>query len=84
MLLKKFIPNLKDIDKQVMKIMKIGLIISIFLSILSTLILSAYLTFFKSITVYYFGLMLLKLSILLATAFMIAGLSTDRIKKELH
>ena len=84
MLLKKFIPNIKDIDKKVIKIMKIGLIISVLLSILSTLILSAYLTFFKSINVYYLGLMLLKLSILLATAFMIAGLSTDRIKKELH
>ncbi len=84
MLLKKFIPNLKDIDKKVIKIMKIGLIISVLLSILSTLILSAYLTFFKSINVYYLGLMLLKLSILLATAFMIAGISTDRIKKELH
>ena len=84
MLLKKFIPNIKDIDKKVIKIMKIGLIISVLLSILSTLILSACLTFFKSINVYYLGLMLLKLSILLATAFMIAGLSTDRIKKELH
>lgn len=84
MLLKKFIPNIKDIDKKVIKIMKVGLIISVLLSILSTLILSAYLTFFKSINVYYLGLMLLKLSILLATAFMIAGLSTDRIKKELH
>ncbi len=84
MLFKKFIPNIKDIDKKVIKIMKVGLIISVLLSILSTLILSAYLTFFKSINVYYLGLMLLKLSILLATAFMIAGLSTDRIKKELH
>lgn len=80
---KKFLPNIYDIDEKIKKIMKIGLFISVSLAVLSSLILFTYLTFLKTLTTYYLGLMILKLGVILATGFIVAGLSTDRIQKEL-
>lgn len=84
MLFKKLIPNFKNIDEKIKKLIKIGLYISASLAIISSLIMFIYLTWFKTLTVYYIGLTILKLGVILATAFIIAGLGTDRIKRELH
>ncbi len=83
MFLKNFLPNFNDIDDKIKKIIKIGLYFSSLLAIISSIILFTYLTYIKTLTVYYLGLSILKLGVILATAFIIAGLGTDRIKKEL-
>ena len=84
MFFKKLIPSFKNVDEKIKKIIKIGLYVSGFLAILSSIIMFTYLTYFQTLTVYYLGLTTLKLGVLIATAFIIAGLSTDRIKRELH
>ncbi len=84
MFFKKLIPSFKNVDEKIKNIIKIGLYVSTSLAILSSIIMFTYLTYFQTLTVYYLGLATLKLGILTATAFIIAGLSTDRIKRELH
>ena len=83
MFFKNFLPKFNDIDDKIKKIIKIGLYFSSLLAIISSIILFTYLTYIKTLTVYYLGLSILKLGVILATAFIIAGLGTDRIKKEL-
>lgn len=84
MFFKKLIPNFKKVDEKIKKIIKIGLYISACLAILSSFIMFTYLTWFKTLAIYYIGLTILKLGVTLATAVIVAGLGTDRIKRELH
>lgn len=83
MLFKNLFTSFNNIDVKIKKTIKIGLIISTLLSILSSFVLFTYLAFFKTLVVYYVGLFILKLSIILAVSFIIAGLSTDKIKNQL-
>lgn len=82
MLFKNLFTSFNNIDEKIKKMIKIGLYFSASLSIISSLILFTYLTYIKTLTVYYLGLSILKLAIILATAFIVAGLGTDRIKNE--
>ncbi len=86
MLFKKFpfnnIKNVK-IDDKIKHLIKIGLYISFLLVILSSITLFIYLNFNKNLLIYKLGLMFLKLSTVTATAFIVSGLSVDRIRRDL-
>lgn len=72
-----------NVNDNIKHVIKIGLYISFFLVVLASIILFIYLNFNKNLLIYKLGLMILKLSSIIATAFIVSGLSVDRIRRDL-
>lgn len=82
-MLKKIFDNFKNLDKLTFKIMNNGLKFCFVLCIMSVFILFTYHFAFASPLVYYIGLNLFKLSLILGIEFIICGFVVDGIKKQL-
>ena len=74
--------HFKNLDKLTFSIMKKGLYISLVLAIISAFFLFTY-TINTSLSIFYIGLSLLKLSLYLSVEFIICGLVMNSIIKEL-
>lgn len=79
---KKLIISFKSLEKLTYKIMKNGLKFCFILCIIATLLLSIYHTTY-SLSTYYIGLALLKLSFYFIMEFIICGFVVDNIKKQM-
>lgn len=73
---------INNIDKLVLKIMKIGLQFCFSLTLLSTLILCIFLSN-HSVFLYELGLLTLKLSTYMAVEFIVCGIVADKIKEQI-
>ena len=74
------INNLKNINKDVLKIMKHGLIISFIICIIAATILFTYLFFYHSNFMFLLGFYTFKLGLIIAVEFIICGMAVDAIK----
>ena len=75
---------LSSIDINTKKLMNNGIIFSLCLLVLSTIILFTYNFFYPSLSLYYIGFYFLKNSLLFGCTFFSFGLVFDRIKKDLY
>ncbi len=78
--MQKIIFELKNLDKKIYKIIRYGLLISLAVSLISSLVLCTYILYKSSFT-YQIGLALMKFSFTIATQFIVCGLVIDFIKK---
>ena len=76
----KIIDIFKNINKEILKIMKCGLSFSFMICIIATAILSTYLLFYHDSFLYFLGLTGFKLGIIIGIEFIVCGLSVDAIK----
>lgn len=74
--------SILNIDKKILKIMKMGLKYSFSFCILATLVLLTY-EFFSFPTLFYAGISLLKSGLFFIVAFTICGFAFDRITHEI-
>ena len=79
--MKKIINGFKKIDKSTYKIIKYGLAISTFLSIVATTILFSYILLGINF-LYYLGIVLIQSSFYLAVEFLVCGIIVDSLKKQ--
>lgn len=77
------IDKIKNLDKQIMKIMDSGFIFSFMLSIISVISLLIYDFFYSLPNLFYIGINLFKTSLIFASMFLICGIGFDTIKKEM-
>ena len=82
-MLKKIIDKFYHLEKTTFKIMKYGLTFCFAISILSALILFTYDFAFPSPFMYYIGINLFKLSLILGIEFIVCGFVVDGIKNQL-
>ncbi len=68
-----------NIDKKDLKIMKLGLIFSLIISIVGTLLLSYNLIFVHTLFLYKIGLSVVKLGCYFAVEFIVCGIIVDKI-----
>ena len=68
-----------NLDKLDLKIMKFGIIFSLIISILGTILLSYNLIFLHTFLLYKIGLSILKLSFYFAVEFIVCGFIVDKI-----
>lgn len=81
----KYILNtIKNIDKLTLKIIKYGFSFSLLVCIVSSIILLIYDVLYKAPDLYYVGLSLFKLGLMLYIEFIICGFAMDSIKKQLN
>ena len=80
---KKILENYKNFENITYKILKNGLKFCLTLCIISSSILLTYNLFIISPSIYYVGITLFKLSLILGIEFIICGFVTDGIKKQL-
>ncbi len=79
-MIQNFISKITNIDKSILKLIKIILKISFFICIISTLILAMYISSPVSHVTYLIGLKLFKSSLIIAVFGFICGVSTDFIR----
>ena len=79
----KVVNSFKNIDKDIIKIMKNGIKYCFFISIIASFILLFYNYFKLSPIIYYIGLAIFKLSLTFIVEFIICAFSIDLIKKQL-
>lgn len=77
------IHKIKNLEKNIVKIMKYGFLVALFIGCLSSLVLIAYELNPISFDLYYSGLLLFKASLMVAVQFIICGFAFDTIKKNL-
>lgn len=82
-MLKKVFDYFKNFDKITYKILNYGLKFCFIIGIVSAFILLSYLLLFTSPTLYYIGIYLFKLCLILAIEFIICSFVVDGIKKQL-
>lgn len=86
--MKNFINKLFDIiknfDKNILKLIKLGLYFCFILCIISVFFLFTYESFYSLPILFYTGYTLLKASLMFGVTFFICGISFDKIKKELN
>ena len=75
--------KIKKLDNKTKIIMKYGFISAFIVSIISCAILLTYQVFYASPDLYYIGLQVFKISLVIANSFFVCGLAVDTIKKEL-
>ncbi len=80
---KNILENFNRLDKTTFKIMKNGLFFCLIVCIISTTILFTYSFIFSIPFIYYIGISLFKLSLILGIEFIICGFVVDGIKKQL-
>ena len=73
----------KNLEKNIIKIMKGGIEFSFGICLISILILIVYQTFFALPLLYYIGLILFKTSLIFIMQFIICGFAFDTIKKQM-
>ena len=74
------INTLKNINKDILKIMKYGLKFSFLICIVATVILCTYLFFYHSSFVFLLGFYTFKIGLTIAAQFIICGMAVDAIK----
>lgn len=79
--MQKFISELKNLDKNIFKIMKIGLIFCFFIAIISIIFLITYIFWDLNFS-YHFGLALMQSTIIFSVEFIICGIVVDFIQKQ--
>ena len=79
--MQKMISELKNLDKDTIKIMRYGLFFCSFLSLIAVAILLTYI-FIGSNFFYHLGLALMKSSFTFAVEFVICGIAVDFIRKQ--
>ena len=72
-----------ELEKSVIKIMIFGIKFSIFICTISAIILFIYINFYTYPSLYYIGLKLFKTGSLFISYFIICGIASDTIKKDL-
>jgi len=77
------VDKIKNLDKNIKKIMYKGFIFSFILCIISALSLFTYNMFYNLLDLFYIGISLLRTSLMFACAFFIFGIGFDTIKKEI-
>ncbi len=82
-MIKFFIENYKNLDKDILHILKIGIYFSFFICILSTIILFTYL-FYTFPYIYYLGILIFSLGINLLVSCIISAPVIDSIKKQIQ
>ena len=82
-MLKNMLDNIKKLDTKTKIIMKYGYISAFIVSVISGFILFTYEAFYHSPNLYYIGLQVFKISLVIAISFFVCGLVVDTIKKEL-
>lgn len=82
-MLKKVFENFKNLDKLTSKIMNYGLKFCFVVCLISVLVLFTYSFAFASPLIYYIGISLFKISLILGIEFIICGFVVDGIKKQL-
>lgn len=70
----------KNVNKEILKIMKCGLRFSFIVCIMATAILCTYLLFYQNNFLYLLGLNSFRIGLILGIEFIICGLSVDAIK----
>ena len=81
-MIKSFMNNYKQLDKKILHILKIGLIFSFFICLVSSLILLTYILFFTYPIIYYIGLTCFALGLNFAMSFIISAIIIDNFKKQ--
>ena len=79
--MQKMISELKNLDKDTLKIMRYGLLFCCCLALIAVSILLTYI-FIGSNLLYYLGLALIKSSLTFAVEFVICGIVVDFIRKQ--
>ena len=82
-MIKLFKEKFTNIDKHILKIMKLGFKFSLFIAIIATIILLTYDFGYKSPDLYYSGLLLFKTSTFFLVDFIVSGFAIDTIKKQM-
>lgn len=82
-IIKQLIDKIKNLDKNIVKIMDSGFIFSFILCIISAISLFTYNFFYSFPNLFYIGIGLFKTSLMFATMFFICGIGFDTIKKEI-
>ena len=77
------IHKIKNLEKNIVKIMKYGFLVSLFIGCLSSFVLITYVLNSISFDLYFFDLFLFKASLMVAVQFIICGFAFDTIKKNL-
>ena len=77
-----FLDKIKNLDKNIIKIIKIGFIICSILTLISVILLFTY-HFYSKVNLFYIGIELLKNALIFASIFLIFGIGFDTIKKEI-
>ena len=75
--------KIKNLDCKTKKIMRIGLIVSFVLCLISSFSLFTYETFYSIPILFYIGISLFKTSLMFACSFLICGIGFDTIKNEI-
>ena len=75
--------KIKNLDCKTKKIMRIGLIVSFVLCLISSFSLFTYETFYSIPTLFYIGISLFRTSLMFACSFLICGIGFDTIKNEI-
>lgn len=82
-MIKNILNSFKNLEDITYKIMKKGISYCLVLSMISCLILLAYIFLFLSPTVYYMGFSLFRLSLYFTVEFIVCGFVVDNIKKQI-
>lgn len=82
-MIKKFLEDISTIDKPILKVIKIGLIISFIFCLISISILSIHALNPKSYTTYEIGTLLFKNGLFLFVDFFICGFICDKFRKQI-
>lgn len=82
-IVKTLVNKVKNLDKKILKIMKIGFIFSFVLCVISIASLFTYETFYNIPSLFYSGISLFRTSLMFACMFFICGIGFDSIKKEI-
>ncbi len=81
-MIKKFIENIKNMEKNILKIMITGLKISFLICIISSIISGLYIVNPISHTLYLSGIILFKTGLTFASTFFVCAFAMDTIKKQ--
>lgn len=79
----KLIDKIKNLNKKIVKIMKVGFIFCFLLCLLSTIFLLTYETIYSLPLLYYIGLNLFKASLMFITMFLMCGIGFDTILNQI-
>ena len=81
-MLKDLLNQLKKLETKTKTIMKYGFISALLVSIISCIILLTYETVYASPDLYYIGLQVFKISLIIGVSFFVCGFAVDTIKNE--
>lgn len=82
-MIKNLYNTINNFDLKVKNIMKNGLLFSLVVSLIGTILLLYYISFKSSNFIYYIGLKIIWLSISFACSFLASALAIDKIKKDI-